>query len=484
MFIMKYKFKLFFLLLTYSVCINAQEKLIGSVGSLYYEDLNYDRQFRKEIFKQVADLAIDEEQKLLDKITQKQKILGELGKVKYAIMNGNLERAKVDLLKIKEENSFIKVIKRRYESYIYFLEGSYDKSMAVISTDAFNTDSLFAKTCHLRILNMIILDDVSKINRYWNKCRELNKKHERTESIWFENLVQLRANKKNYLTKTKILNLKGLGYDEKFIKIYLKLSLYMNQEDEILKFIEELPEEYFENDEIREIMGHLYYRKGKLGTAFDFLEDLKSVNAENVKGNIYLADKKYELAYAQFKLALNQKNDSYNAIERALPLAWILEQWNDGVDFSKRMYKNEKNKYKKLSILTAFYLRLGKYKEALENLKEITVYAKYSQPYEVNQLYAFTALATGDMDKMKIYSSLACKKLDALNCWLLLQASTWEDLSKTIYRKEAVTTDAINLLSSLKTQVFDAPIDEDQYIDQYDIEELDDKLIQINSENE
>lgn len=480
----------FFLILIKTISVGAIEiwnppgqKLYGSVHPMINENLPYDRVYNRQIFKETKKASLDKESKLLEKITSKQKLIGKLGKVKYAMMNGNLERAKVELLKIKEKDAFANVIKKRYQAIIYFLQGQYDKSLGLISTQEFNDEGLFAKTCILRVLNMVILDDHIKLNETWRKCRNLVRHTERTESIWFDNLVKLRANKKNYIAKSKIKQLQGLGYNELFIKLYLKLSLYMNQEDTILKFIEELPGEFFLDDEIREIMGHLYYRRGKLGTAFDFLEDLKTVNAENIKGNIYLADQKYELAYAQFKLALQQKNDSYNAIERALPLAWLLEQWNDGVDFSKRMYRTNENKNKKLAILTAFYLRLGRYEEAMENLKELTVYSKYSQPYEVNQLYAFTALVLGDLDKMKIYSSFACKKLDAINCWLLLQASTWDDFSKTLKRKEAVTTDAVELLYNLKSTVYDAPIDEDQFIDQHDIEELDDKLIRINSES-
>ena len=134
-------------------------------------------------------------------------------------------------------------------------------------------------------------------------------------------------------------------------------------------------------------------------------------------------------------------------------LAWILEQWNDGVDFSKRMYRTNENKNKKLAILTAFYLRLARYEEAMENLKELTVYSKYSQPYEINQLYAFTALVLGDLDKMKVYSRRQFVKLDTINCWLLLQASG--RLFKNDQKKEAVTTDAVELLYNLKSNVYD-----------------------------
>jgi hypothetical protein len=480
MFIMKLLIINFFLLLTVGLRYSlAAESFIIPPDSPVSEDLLYERQHNRKIFTEVIHANIDREEKLIQKIRRKSNLVGKLGKIKYSILNGNLERAKVDLLRLSEKEPFVRIIRKRYQAIIYFLTGKYDKSIEVLSDPKFNTLDMFAKTCHLKVLNMVILDKQINLKKIWKKCKKYTKHHETTKALWFDNLVQLRTNKKNYLAKHKIKRLKSLGYEEKFIKLYLKLSLYMNQEDTILKFIQELPAEYFLNDEIREIMGHLYYRKGKLGVSFDFLEDLKTVNAENIKGNIYLAQEKYELAYAQFKLALNQKQDSYNAIERALPLSWILAQWNDGVDFSQRMYRSESNKNKKLAVLTAFYLQLGKYKEALKNLEELTVFAKYSQPFEINQLYAYTSLVNNDINKMKIYADYSCRKLDAMNCWLLIQTSMWEDFSKTIERTDEVSSDATSLLTSLKNNIYDQPIDEDNFIDQFDIEELDDKLINI-----
>jgi hypothetical protein len=55
---------------------------------------------------------------------------------------------------------------------------------------------------------------------------------------------------------------------------------------------------------------------------------------KNIKGiSIYLQEKE-ELAFAQFKLALSMKQNSLNAFERILPLAWRLGRWQEGVKYS------------------------------------------------------------------------------------------------------------------------------------------------------
>ena len=87
---------------------------------------------------------------------------------------------------------------------------------------------------------MVVLDDHLKLNETWRKCRKLVKHTERTESIWFDNLVKLRANKKNYIAKSKIKSFRDLA-TMSFRKIIFKIiSLHESKKDTILKFIREL----------------------------------------------------------------------------------------------------------------------------------------------------------------------------------------------------------------------------------------------------
>jgi hypothetical protein len=460
---------------------NRDKTIEAPTSPIVYKDLKYDRSFKREIFDELMAINKEKEANLVNHITQKTQIIEQLGAIKYAIINGNLEKAKVEVLRMKYIDGFSKIIKNRYLSIIYFLEGKFDSSHALLKNHKFKDINNMEIVCHLKLLNEIILNKKS-IAKTWRTCKRLTKRYSPTNNLWMQNIVDLRLNTENYVISNKIKDLKTLGYEVNFIKIYLKMALFMNQEELVLKFINDLPAEFFEVDEIREIMGHLYYRNGQVTMAFDFLEDLKTPNAENIKGNIYLAQKKYELAYAQFKLALKQKQNSYNAIERALPLSWILRQWNDGLAFSANLYKDSlQNKQKNLTLQVAFQTQLGEHKKAKDLLEQITLYSRYSQPFEVNQLYAYNSLILENKTKSKIYSDLTCRKLDAQNCWILLQTSIWEDFSKTMKRDEPVSNDSLNLLANLKVGILDDPIDEDIFVDQKDIEELDDDLIRLST---
>jgi hypothetical protein len=453
--------------------------LVHLAHSFERQDLLYERQFNPEIFQNLFDENEIMEDPLVQKLSEKQSILELLTRVKFAIISGNFERAKTELIKMRNPISFGKILRDRYMAIIYFLEGNFDKSLTLLALNHFQVAGRYEKICRLKILNMLILDRITSLENEWGKCRSLTSNHERNEGAWLDNMVKLKLNLNNYVLNNKIRNLEGLGYNEESVIMYMKMALYMNLEHIVIPMIAGLPISFFENDAIRELMGHLYYRNGEFATSYDFIEDLEGPNAENIKGNIYLTQNQYELAYAQYKLALNKKVDSTNALERALPLAWLLRQPLDGIDYVSRLYVNEPKNPKKLAILSAFQIQTGEIEKANENLELLTYNNRYSQPHEVNQLFAYTSLLQNKREKAKTYSDLSCKKLDGLNCWLLMQINQWEDFGLTIKRAENLPDTPEKELQQLLSQRIKKPIEEDVFIDQRDIEELDDQMIQL-----
>jgi hypothetical protein len=57
------------------------------------------------------------------------------------------------------------------------------------------------------------------------------------------------------------------------------------------------------------VISFIYSRLHDNKKALSFIDDIDSPNAENIKGNIRLRNKEYELAFGHFKLALNKKED-------------------------------------------------------------------------------------------------------------------------------------------------------------------------------
>jgi hypothetical protein len=445
------------------------------------QDLLYDRLYNKQIFRDLFDEKSLFEDPLLKNLEQKQKIIDQLMNIKFAIISGNFERARVEMLKLKSESKFALILIQRYRALLFFLENRFEDSLNILSAKEFNISNRYNKICRLKVLNMIILDHLVDLENEWGKCRKNTFEHETSEENWLDNMVRLKLNKDNYVINGKIQNLKSLGFQIDLAKIYLKMALYMNKTDLVEPMIAGLPVDFFADDELRELMGHIYYRLGKFATAFDFLEDLDSPNAENIKGNIYLSQNKYELAYAQFKLALIKKENSLNAIERALPLAWLLKQWGDGINFTSRLHNDDTDKARRLTIETVFLIQTDNFKKARENLDILTLYSKYSQPHEVNQLFAYTALQAKDLAQTRIYSNLACSRLDFLNCWLHFQTNFWEDFPLTLKRDDPITSDSEKTLDTLLSETIENPINEDNFIDQRDIEELDNNLIKFSN---
>jgi len=205
-----------------------------------------------------------------------------------------------------------------------------------------------------------------------------------------------------------------------------------------------------------------------------FIEDIDSPNAENIRGNISLEKKQYEVAYGHFQLALKYKPNSLNAIERSITLAWILGQFEEGLQLTNKISTHGGKQTQKKVIKAAFLTRLGQFDEVIKELLPIIETYVGSQPLEVNQLASYSYLRMRDKDQATKFSQLSCKHLDGLACWMLYQFSLWPDFSQTIYLDEPVYQDMALTYESLMENNKPNPIVEDKFIDQKDIDELDD----------
>ena len=223
----------------------------------------------------------------------------------------------------------------------------------------------------------------------------------------------------------------------------------------------------------------LYYREGELVKSYHFIEDLKSPNSQNIKGNIFLAQQKYELAYAQFKLALKRKINSQNSLERMVPLAWILNQWDDGIDYLDQLETKEKDRFTKLTIRAAFKTQKKNFIGATKDLNKIIYGSRNAQSPEVNQLMTYNALMLKDKDTAETFSDLSCKNSDGINCWLRFHLLSWENFAYTMHRNENIHQEKNDIINQYTQNFKESPLEEEIFISQKDIEELDNNLIQL-----
>lgn len=403
----------------------------------------------------------------------------DLRQVKYYLINGEVRMAKMYLRQMMLTEPKLRPLGYRYLAMIEFMLGNYKDSLKELKRPELNKFGHFEKVCVLRVLNQIILNDTFDLQKQWDRCLLENiKEMQSNRLLWLETLVELKLRPSEDVLKSPFKYNKIFALPNEDIKIILKLALYLNQEKLVIDEIMNLTLDAVLDSEIRELAGLILFRAKKFSLSFKFIDDLNTANVNNIKGNLYLMQNKYELAFAQFKLALIQKQNSLNAIERALPLAWEIGQWEEGTKLAEQVITPPEGTVAKLALTSAFYIQRNQYKEAEKRLDYIVNYSTEGENLTVTQLYSYAhLLQKRHLETMK-YADLACKAYDLAQCWLLYQFSYWDHFQLTIQREEAMFKNT-NWWDDESTLTTVSALKETIYVNQKDIEELDDALIKL-----
>lgn len=402
----------------------------------------------------------------------------ELKKVKYYLLNGEIRMARVYLSKLAYTRTKLRPVIYRYLAMLSFIEGDYSKSYFYTEKPELQDLPYFSKICTLKVLNQIVLSKNYELEKDWHKCQMQNYGNINPQNIvWLDTLVKLKLNPNQGITTIPFKGIKLQAMDNGTLKVFLKLSLYLNQESLVIDQIPELTLEQLQDPEVREIAGQIFFRTGALARSYRFIEDLKSPNAENIKGNLYVLRNKYELAYAQFKLSLEQKQNSQNAMERILPLAWLMGDWEGGSKYAEQVINSPQTMINKMTLASAFQTQKGDYEKAGRILEHIAQKSRRGTAIEVTQLGSFNALMLNRPEIVKKQATMSCEQYDLINCWVLFQLAQWDAFPLTIRREEKISDkrDWEKLIS----EDIDAPLTETVFVNQLDIEEMDDKLVQL-----
>lgn len=402
----------------------------------------------------------------------------DLKKVKYYLINGETRLAQVHLRKLAYTQTKLRPIVFRYLGILSFIDGDFQKSYDYLNNKELQNLPQFAKICTLKVLNQVVLNKLRTLESEWARCQiEGSTQFNPGSIIWINTLVQMKLKPQLGLTKKPFKGIKLAALANDQLKIFLKLALYLNQEKLIEPQILELDLLQFEDQEIRELIGQVYFRLGALAKSYRFIEDLKTPNAENIKGNLYILRKKYELAYAQFRLGLSIKTNSQNAMERMLPLAWLLGDWSEGAKISERVLASPQTQINKMTLVSAFYAQKGDYQKAKDVLETIVSRSRRGGKVDVTQLHSFVGLMQNKPEVVKKQAALSCEQFDMINCWLGFQMHQWESFPLTIRRPDKIPSK--REWERLSNEEENLPLQEKVYVNQIDIEELDDKLIKL-----
>lgn len=402
----------------------------------------------------------------------------ELKKVKYFLINGELQLAKAYLQKLTFGQAKLRPIAYRYLGMIAFIEQDYKKSVKYLTTGELQTQPHYAKVCGVLTLNKIILNELKDLEVDWYRCRaEAGKDINGVNLVWLDTLVNLKLEPVPGITARPFKQITLRSLENAELKILLKFAIYLNQESLVVKQIQDLTTEQLVDQDVRELAGHIFFRSGKFANAFRFIEDIKSPNSENIKGNLYLLREKYEIAYAQFKLALKEKQNSQNALERLVPIAWLLGDWKSGSAYSKQLIARSGNEANKLTIMAAFEMQTGNYEKSRELLREIRQKSRRGNALEVNQIGSFSALMENDPTELRSSAGEACELYDMVNCWVLIQMYHWENFPLIVRRGDEIPKK--DDWTKLTQEKLPGKLTEPSYVYQQDIEELDDLQIKL-----
>lgn len=437
------------------------------------KDMKFDKDWSYYTRRQMESYKIQREYK------DKNSSIFALQQAKKGIINGDLELAKFFLNKISDRRSTLVPVKKRYLSIIKFIEGKYKESYDLIKGSEFNSFSQYREICLLRVINLIALDDPKALRSEVAGCQNLTIEFSSTEQFWLNQMARIKERDQALLKGNLIENLRNVLNSTEFTEIWMKMALFLNKENVILKYVGQLPATAFRSKTIRELIGFAHYRAGNSKQALEFIEDIESPNADNIRGNINLEEKKYELAFGHFKLALQKKQNSQNALERGIPLSYLLGQWDEGINMLKRLVGINLNQRRKSTLETLFHIRKFDFQKARSNL--LYLEQKYTRnfPREVNLMDAYISLMEGDNQRLELSSGRSCQSYDGLNCWINLQILQWENLGQTIQRDDPTLSLSGWDPEKLKEPTSVSRLKETISIDQRDIEELDDNEVKI-----
>ncbi|MBY0413308.1 MAG: hypothetical protein K2Q18_04050, partial [Bdellovibrionales bacterium] len=452
-----------------------------------YQRATADENELKEIILPGEEFSLEaaNESNITKQNNQRQIDIYNLQKAKFKLIGGDLKLAEFYLSRISDDESFIVSIKKKYLAVIYFINGQFDKSVAELNHKEINKSSYYTQNCLLRLINYMALNDMKGLSDEHESCRVKNLKYSKNELFWLDAMVKLKFKDKEGLDKNLLVDINDTIKDEEMSKLWLKAGLYLNREKNLIKLLEFLPDSSYQSKRLREIIAFMYLRSGDAKKAVAFVDDIDTANAENIKGNVNLQNKEYELAFGHFRLALQKKQDSANALERAIPLAWILGQWADGLSMMDNISNKSLDQRNKTALKIAFMIREKKFVEAQRELILLKIAFKNEPPPEVTIMETYVNLMIGEKerayDKRKLEETTerACKFFDGMSCWMALQYTQWDNLGKTIKRDDPIFTDNSMTVDSLKEKKTIEPLAELKTVDQNDIEELDGETIRI-----
>jgi hypothetical protein len=413
-----------------------------------------------------------------------------LSLAKFQLISGNIGMSEYYLNQIIEVRPGpLTPIKKRYQAIIEFIRGEHKKSNVILNEILIDkeqsTGAHYQQVCLLKILNALAINDLDTLKFNRIPCQSQTSKFSKNDQYWLDTMIKLKLHNTVGLNTNILKDKSEILSEEEETKLWLKTGLYLNREQDIIKLLTLLDAGTYQSNRVAEIIGFLYLRNGETEKALEFIDGINSANAENIRANISLQKKEYEVAFGHLKLAMQKKQDSINSLERSIPLTWILNQYEEGLVMLDNPTLKKMDSKNIRSIKIAYLTKIKKYDLAEKEMMILMTEHNNTPPSDVYAMAGYLSIMNGAIERKydrrlsEEYTEKACRAFDGLSCWTAMKLTQWDNIGKTVRRTDETFSDKTMTLDSLKSTVVITPLKEEIQIDQGFIEELDSKTIAI-----
>jgi hypothetical protein len=427
-----------------------------------------------------SDLA--QFQVYMDQVKLKKEQIDLLKLAKIYLISGDTVKAKYFLDKIQNPSKKLVNVIRYYNGLISFVNGDFDTAYTYLDFPEFYATKSYPNICVLKLATMLSLPEkIEKkvLESELTTCKVRTAKYTKNFHYWIDTLTKFRTDI-NEITNGKALNdYRYVLNSRETVQLWLKAALILNKEDIIKKYIPYIGEDFYRYRNIRELVGLVYYRLGDNEKAINYVEDLNSPNAENIKGLINLQNNQLELALGHFQLALKRKETSFNALSKGLALTWVLEQWELGAQLLEKLQGQQLKWQQKMAFRGAYHAQIGEYKDLNKIVNILEREYQAQKPTEVELLRSFNGAITDNILQFEDGSHEACRNHDGMSCWLAHKIVQDRSFTYSMKRQEPILEDLKIDLQALTEKVEVNKEPEIPLIYQEDIEELDSAQVDV-----
>lgn len=393
-----------------------------------------------------------------------------LAAAKAALIRGDARAAASFLGDVRDLEGRAALVRARYEALLLFTEGRWDEVLDALSAPAFREDRRFREICLVKLAAGAAAGRTGGMGPEFDHCLRLNRPSAAGRRTWLRALRGLLAGE-----GASVPDADGLFADAETAAAWMKLALYLDRERDVLDHVEAMPAGLYGPPVVRELLALLYFRDGNADLALRFVEDVRTPNADNIRGDAALAEGRHEEALGHFRRVLEKKPNSLNALVRALPATWALGLWREGLGYLARIPEGRVGESGRLALRAAFRVKLGDWEGAGADIGMLRARLERSRPRPPLALHlmdGLVGLLGGGGRAFESGAARACARLDGTSCWLLHQRLIWDDFGRTIRRRDPVHSAGLDL-DALGRKAEVRPLTEEVLIDQREIERLD-----------